>query len=93
MALVLNEDWTADVVGQMHKYRITNLDLADECVYYTDPDGNERTYTPSYLSVVLNGKKELDDPEKTKGVILAALDRLIKKRLEEVEGHAEEDQG
>lgn len=92
MALVLNEDWTADVVGQMHKYRITNLDLADECVYYTDPDGNARTYTPSYLSVVLNGKKELDDPEKTKGVILAALDRLIKKRLEEVEGHAE-DQG
>ena len=92
VALTFNEDWTADVVREMHKYRITNLDLADECIYYTDPNGNARTYTPEYLSVVLNGRKELSDPEKTKGVIMAALDRLIKKRLEEVEGHAE-DQG
>ena len=33
MALVLNEDWTAYVVGQMHKYRITNIELAARCVY------------------------------------------------------------
>lgn len=25
-----NEDWTADVVSRMHKFRITNLQLAEE---------------------------------------------------------------
>ena len=42
----LNEAWTADVVGRMHRYRITNVQLANEC-----------GYTATYLSLVLNGRK------------------------------------
>lgn len=74
--LVLNEDWTADVVGQMHKYKIKNPELAAEA-----------EYTPAYVSTVLNGNKELsaDALEKTKERILSALSRLVSRRMEEVE--------
>ena len=82
MALVLNEDWTAYVAGEMHKYRIRNPELAEECGYHH-----------TYLSTVLNGSKEFSSDEaadKTKNHILAALDRLKAKRMEEVEKGAEE---
>lgn len=64
----LNEDWTADVVGRMHKYRITNVQLADAC-----------GYTPQYVSIVLNGRKTFENEktkQKTKDQILDALKAL-----------------
>lgn len=51
--VAFNEDWTADVVGRMHKYRITNVQLAEAC-----------GYTPAYLSTVLNGKKTFESEGK-----------------------------
>lgn len=77
MALVLNEDWTAYVVGEMHKYRIKNTELAEECEYH-----------PTYLSTILNGSKEFGSEEaaqKTKEHILAALEKMKAKLMEEVE--------
>lgn len=77
MALVLNEDWTAEVAGQMHKYRISNIDLAEKC-----------GYSPSYLSTVMNGNKAFQDDysaEKTKDRIQSSLKRLILEKLDEVE--------
>ena len=73
MDAIFNEDWTADVIGRMHKFRITNVQLAGEC-----------GYTPAYLSTVLNGRKtfESDDTkERTKGKILEALERLESKLI------------
>lgn len=70
--LQFNEDWTADVVGRMHKYKISNDALADEA-----------EYTPGYTSMVLNSRKEFSSDkakEETKTKILEALDRLIAKR-------------
>jgi nitroimidazol reductase NimA-like FMN-containing flavoprotein (pyridoxamine 5'-phosphate oxidase superfamily) len=67
----LNEDWTANVVGRMHKFRITNVQLAEEC-----------NYSAAYLSTVLNGKKEFESEEskqKTMNIILDALNRLESK--------------
>jgi len=64
---ILNEDWTADVVGRMHRFKIKNEQLAQEC-----------GYTAAYLSTVLNGKKELSDKgkEETKDRIFKALERI-----------------
>ncbi len=41
------EAWTGNVVGRMHVYDIKGDELARRC-----------GYTPQYLSMVLNGKKE-----------------------------------
>ena len=87
MALTLNEDWTAYVAGQMHKYRITNVELAGRCVYKVDEHGGKISYSPQYVSTVMNGKKEFETDEaaqKTKDRILSALDELIAERLKEV---------
>ncbi len=68
MSAVLNEDWTADVKGRMHRCRINNPQLAAEC-----------GYTPAYLSTVLNGNKHFENEEskeQTKDRILKALERL-----------------
>lgn len=43
----LNEPWTGHVVGRMHTYGIKADELARRC-----------GYSPQYLSMVLNGKKE-----------------------------------
>lgn len=43
----LHEEWTANVVGRMHRYGIKGDELARRC-----------QYSPQYLSMVLNGKKE-----------------------------------
>lgn len=52
----LNEPWTANVVGRMHRYGIKGDELARKC-----------GYSPQYLSMVLNGKKEFStDEAKTK---------------------------
>lgn len=48
MDALLNEDWTAEVVGRMHRCRISNLQLAEEC-----------GYSAAYLSTVLNGNNDI----------------------------------
>ena len=66
-----NEDWTVEVVGKMHKYRITGGMLAEEC-----------NYRPEYISMLLNGKKEFKTErgrEKARDVVYAGLDRLIQR--------------
>ena len=57
------QEWTADVVVQMHMAKITMKRLAAEC-----------GYTPEYVSMVLNGHR---DTEIAKTTILAALGRLV----------------
>ncbi len=67
-----NEDWTADVKGAMHKYRISNTELASAC-----------GYCATYLSTVLHGKKQFESAEsaeKTKTTILRALEGIINRR-------------
>lgn len=56
------EDWTADVVGRMHKAHITGKQLAEKA-----------GITNAYLSTVLNGHKGNDD---TKRKIVEALEAL-----------------
>lgn len=56
------EDWTADVVGRMHKAHITGKQLAERA-----------GITNAYLSTVLNGHKGNDD---TKRKIVEALEAL-----------------
>ena len=57
------QEWTAEVVAQMHLAKITKKRLAEES-----------GYTPEYVSMVLNGHR---DTESAKATILAALDRLV----------------
>lgn len=78
--LLLNETWTADVVGRMHRCKISNDALAQEC-----------GYSAPYLSTVLNGRKEfMSDKakEETKERILNALDRIESRILKGGEGNA-----
>ena len=73
MDALLNEDWTADVVGRMHRCRISNVQLAEEC-----------NYSAAYLSTVLNGNKVFENDEakeKTKDRIMDGLARLESKIL------------
>lgn len=56
------EDWTAEVVGRMHKAKITGLQLAARA-----------GITNAYLSSVLNGHKGTDE---TKARIITALESL-----------------
>lgn len=69
-----NEHWTVEVVGMMHKYRITNKELADRC----------KLASP-YISTVLNGKKEFSS-QKAKdrliSKIFSALKEIERERLE-----------
>ena len=59
---MLLESWTADVVGRMHRLKITGPQLAERV-------GTSNTY----LSTVLNGHKGSDE---MKEKILRALDEL-----------------
>lgn len=56
------QEWTAEVVAQLHLHKLTIKQLAEEA-----------GYTPEYLSMVLNGHR---DPKKGRANILAALGRL-----------------
>lgn len=55
--------WICDLVGQMHKYRISKSQLA-----------NEMGVTREYVSMILNGHREPADAEAR---FVAALRRLI----------------
>ena len=76
----LNEKWTADVVGRMHKYRISKKELASKC-----------HYSLTYLSLVLNCVKEFSSEKaknKTKNHILKCLKAIedeIDKEIQEEE--------
>lgn len=66
--MILNEDWTANVKGRMHRCRISNPRLAAEC-----------GYSAAYLSTVLNGRKEFENEDskaQTRDKIFKALERL-----------------
>lgn len=56
--------WTADIVGEMHKNRIAKKQLA-ECL----------CVTPEYVSMILNGHRE---PEGAEQRFRMALDEIIK---------------
>ena len=55
--------WTADLVGKMHKFKVSKTMLADEM-------GVSR----EYVSMVLNGHRE---PAGAEAKFSAALDRII----------------
>ena len=66
----VNEPWTGHVVGRMHTYGIKREELASRC-----------GYTPQYLSMLLNGKKEFSCEEAkltAKKVILDNLTEIEK---------------
>ena len=66
----LNEPWTANVVGRMHRYGIKGDELARRC-----------GYTPQYLSMVLNGRKEFttdEAKEHVKRIIFDSISSIIK---------------
>lgn len=64
----MNEEWTARAVGIMHRYRITNIELAEEI-----------GWNRNYLSQVLNCH---DTPKDAESKVFAALDRIIKRKEE-----------
>lgn len=64
----MNEPWTANVVGRLHRYGISQTELARKC-----------DYAPQYLSQILNGKKEFSTDEarfKVKRIIFDSLHDL-----------------
>ncbi len=78
----LNEEWTADVVREMHLYRITRQELASKC-----------HYSLTYLSLVLNGNKTFSSDyakERTKAKILKSLEEIKIDILTEIEMEKEE---
>ena len=71
----MNEPWTANVVGRLHRYGISQTELARKC-----------DYAPQYLSQILNGKKEFSTYEskaKVKRIIFDALSALEKEVRDE----------
>lgn len=58
--------WTGHLVGKMHNYSITNIDLASEL-----------GYDKNYISMVLNGKKT---PKGARERFEAAVDEIIKRK-------------
>ena len=76
----LNEQWTAEVIGRMHRYRISKKELASKC-----------HFSLTYLSLVLNGVKEFASEkakEKTKSHILRCLKAIedeVNKEIQEEE--------
>lgn len=55
--------WTAEVVGKMHLYKITAVQLAEKIGWH-----------PKYLSAVLNGKRQ---PKQGERIVKSAVDELI----------------
>lgn len=66
----LHEPWTANVIGRMHRYGISQTELARKC-----------GYAPQYVSSILNGKKEFSSEEskaKVKRIIFEGLNSIEK---------------
>ena len=68
--------WICDLVGQMHKYRISKMQLA-----------SEMGVTREYVSMILNGHR---DPAGAKERFVTAINRIIERESqltkEEYEG-------
>ena len=96
-AAAFNEDWTVEVIGKMHKYRITSIELAEASAEYTDPadkatNRNKAGISAPYLSQVLNGRKDIKSPEikqQTISMIQTALEELIARKEAVQAGEAE----
>ena len=69
----LNEQWTADVVGKLHRLNATQSELA----YLMG-------VTPAYLSSVLNGKKKFET-EYAKRATQRRVERAVKLLEYEIE--------
>lgn len=65
----LNEEWTAEIIGKLHRLNLTQAELAKRC-----------GYTTPYLSTVLNGKKKFTSPYAAK-----VTQKRICKAMEELE--------
>lgn len=74
----MNEDWAAEVVGKLHRLGMTQKELAKRC-----------NYTPSYLSMLLNGKKEFSS-EYSKKVTRNHILRMVKRLEYEAEQRTRE---
>ena len=59
--------WTGDIVGKMHIYRISAIELA-----------RKLGYNPKYLSAVLNGRRI---PKNAQQRFADALDELIAEKM------------
>lgn len=75
----MNEDWAAEVVGRLHRLNVTQKELAKRC-----------DYTPSYLSMLLNGKKTFSS-EYAKKVTRNHILRMVKRLEYEAEQRSRED--
>jgi transcriptional regulator with XRE-family HTH domain len=73
----MNEPWTANVVGRLHRYGISQTELARKC-----------DYAPQYLSQILNGKKEFSSEES-----IARVKRIIFDSLSELEQEVRDERG
>lgn len=67
----LNEPWTANVVGRMHRFGIKSDELARKC-----------DYSPQYLSQVLNGKREYKSEDAKKHVRMVIFNSLHELEME-----------
>ena len=68
----LQEPWTGNVVGRMHRFGITQDELARKC-----------NYSPQYLSQVLNGKRDYKSEEAKIKVRRVIFDNLHKIEMED----------
>lgn len=66
----INEPWTANVVGRLHRYGIKMDELARKC-----------GWSPQYLSMILNGKKTFANETSKKKARRTIFDSLY--RLEQ----------
>lgn len=60
--------WTAEIIGEMHLYRISKKSLAERL-----------GMTPEYISMVLNGHR---DPPEAEGRFRKAVAEIIEERKE-----------
>lgn len=59
-------EWTAEIVGRLHLFKISKKELADEL-----------GYTPEYVSMVLNGHRS---PPGAEQAFIEAVERLACKK-------------
>lgn len=62
------ERWTSEIVAEMHLHRITQKKLAEAL-----------SWTPVYLNMVLNGKRE---PKHAESSVRSAMEKIIKEERE-----------
>ena len=79
----LNEEWTVEVIGRMHRYRISKLELASKC-----------HYSLTYISLLLNSNKEFkseEAKERTKAHVFRCLESIERDILREIKEEKEKE--